>query len=89
MEAVPPERSVTDAKHATCVRRVMRDGKPVYQVRCPNCGKWGDIDDAQLRGRVSMLHEECGWHETLDLSGDPLVQQNDEYEYLRGMTRGR
>lgn len=66
-----------------------RDGEPLYQVKCPDCGRWGSIDDDQLRGRVSILHEECDWHETHDFSDDPLVASNDEYDYLRGELRGR
>ena len=76
---------------AARVRRVKRDGEYVWQFRCPGCEKWGTIDDDQLRGRVSIHHDapECGFHETLDMSGDPLVQQHDEFDYIKDATRGR
>jgi hypothetical protein len=64
------------------LRHVLRDGEWIWQLRCPRCGKWGLIDDDQLRGRVSILHEECGFHETHDLSSDPLVQSVDDFDYF-------
>ena len=30
-------------------------------AKCPACGAWGDIDDDQLAGRVSLICD-CGWH---------------------------
>jgi hypothetical protein len=47
----------------------IRDGSPVYQLRCPGCGVWGDIDDDQRHGRVSVDHtnmDGCTFHETRD-----------------------
>ena len=52
------------------IRSVRRDEAVVWQFRCPRCLLWGDIDDDQLRGRVSIDHWEnsgCGFHETHDL----------------------
>ena len=75
----------TPESHAARVRRVKRDGEYVWQFRCPGCERWGTVDDDQLRGRVSMIcGHECGFHETLDLSHDPLVAQVDEHDALRG-----
>lgn len=71
------------------LRYVLRDGEQVPKLRCPNCGKWGTLDDDQLHGRVSILHDSCGFHETLDFSRHPLVLQNDEYEYLAERTKRR
>jgi hypothetical protein len=60
------------------LRVVIRDGEPVFQLRCPGCGVWGDLDDDQLHGRVSTEHSAgsddrgyasssgCGFHETRD-----------------------
>jgi len=44
-----------------------RDGKPIKKLRCPDCGIFGQIDDDQFHGRVSVLCE-CGFHETIDFS---------------------
>jgi hypothetical protein len=55
----------------------------VWRFRCPVCGVWGDIDDEQLHGEVSIDHTEfvrykrddlpegtrCTFHETYDLYG--------------------
>lgn len=51
------------------LRTVRRDGEIVWQFRCPSCGEWGDIDDDQLHGRVSIDHTDtgCEFHETHDL----------------------
>lgn len=75
---VGPDRDAATVYPA--LRRVQRDGEYIWQVCCPRCEKWGDVDDDQLHGRVSMLHDECGWHATLDFSNDAFVQQHDEYE---------
>jgi len=40
-----------------------RDGGLIRQAQCPDCGIWGELDDDQYHGRVSMLCE-CGYHET-------------------------
>lgn len=41
----------------------------MYWLRCPECGGLGQIDDDQLHGRVSVLCDDCGYHETRDWSG--------------------
>ena len=51
------------------LRSVRRDGKIVWRFRCPHCYRWGDIDDGQLHGRVSIDHTDtgCTFHQTCDL----------------------
>lgn len=49
------------------LRYHQRDGLPVLQLQCPGCGRWGDIDDDQANGRVSVDHAGdggCNFHET-------------------------
>jgi hypothetical protein len=50
------------------IREAKRDGAFVWQLRCPECGKWADLDDDQMHGRVSVdhTHEGCTFHETRD-----------------------
>lgn len=36
------------------------------QAKCPQCEKWGDIDEDQLVGAVSLVCEICGWHGYID-----------------------
>lgn len=53
------------------LRQVIRDGCPLWQLRCPGCGTWADIDDDQLHGRVTVDHtnqEGCWYHETHDFA---------------------
>ena len=52
------------------LKEVIRDGEPIIKLKCPKCGKWLDIDDDQIHGRISIWHDvpECGFHETEDLS---------------------
>lgn len=71
------------------IHQTRRDGELVWQLQCPACGHWGDIDDDQLHGRVSVNHgplepgqspEEgngcpcgCVFHETRDWAGSAEV----------------
>lgn len=52
------------------LRVIVRDGQEVLQLRCGGCAAWGDVDDDQVHGRVSVHHDEaddgCGYHETHD-----------------------
>lgn len=51
------------------IRQVISDGELVWKLRCPQCGRWGQIDEDQLYGRVSVDHTdppECTFHETRD-----------------------
>jgi len=53
------------------IKKVVRDEKEVLKLRCPKCEKWGDIDNEQYHGQISILCD-CGYHETLDLSKLPI-----------------
>jgi hypothetical protein len=35
------------------------------QAKCPDCGIWGDVDDEQLAGTVSLICA-CEWHGYID-----------------------
>lgn len=52
------------------LRAIERDGARVFQVKCPVCATWADVDDDQLHGRVSTYHDPadggCGFHESFD-----------------------
>jgi hypothetical protein len=63
------------------LRSIISDGEPIVQLQCPGCGVWGEVDDDQLRGRVSTEHSigpddthpnepsrsgGCGFHEARD-----------------------
>lgn len=50
------------------LRTVIRDGEEVWQLRCPGCEMWADVDEDQFYGRVSVEHVECGYHDTHDWS---------------------
>ncbi len=51
------------------LKSVRRDGGIVWKFRCPDCHQWGDIDDDQFRGRVSIDHTDtgCTFHQAYDL----------------------
>ena len=53
-----------DLQAAPRIRQKKRDGTRIWQLKCPGCGAWGDLDDDQFHGRISVLHEECGFHDT-------------------------
>lgn len=42
------------------LKQVIKDGKPVKQLRCVTCGKWGDIDDDQYNGKFPTTCIGCG-----------------------------
>lgn len=48
-----------------------REGNEVRQAKCPGCGMWGDVDDDQWHGRVSLDCPECPYHETHNLNEAP------------------
>jgi len=52
------------------VRLVRRDGELVRNFKCPGCGQWGDVDDDQWHGRVSIECPDCSFHETRDIFGE-------------------
>ena len=56
---------------------IRQDGERVWNLQCPQCNHWGQIDSDQLHGKVSLDHTDCGitrassecqctWHETHD-----------------------
>lgn len=51
------------------LRSVRRDDGITWQLRCPECHHWADVDDDQLHGRVSIDHTDtgCTFHATHDL----------------------
>jgi hypothetical protein len=49
-------------------RKVLRDGEIICQLKCPGCQTWGDIDDDQWHGKVSIDCPTCDFHETVHLS---------------------
>lgn len=59
---------------------VFRDGEPVMKLKCPGCGGWGDLDDDQFHGRVSVDHtgEGCTYHETHDFAEAFAVEAGNE-----------
>jgi hypothetical protein len=50
------------------IRERNRDGKIINQLCCPDCETWGDLDDDQYNGRVSIQCPVCDYHETINLS---------------------
>lgn len=52
------------------IMTVQRDGELVRKFKCPKCGEWGEIDDDQYHGHVSIHHdvEGYGFHETINLT---------------------
>ena len=76
-EAAAPAELLEVSTPWGTLKTVLRDGPHIWKLRCPECGHWGDIDEDQLRGRVSLDHTNCGrdyppsecdcaWHETHD-----------------------
>lgn len=62
------------------IKRVTRDGDVVVQVKCPDCGVWGDVDKDQFFGLVSIKCD-CGHHATVNFAA---------YEHKHGVTsRGK
>lgn len=47
---------VIECSNGGALWRVVRDGTPVWKLRCPGCGEWADIDDDQFHGRASVDH---------------------------------
>lgn len=47
-----------------------RDGVKTIQLQCPQCETWGEIDEEQFHGRVSVVcvTPGCKYHETHDFS---------------------
>lgn len=49
------------------VKKVIRDNQEILKFKCPECKIWGQIDNDQYNGRISILCN-CGFHETIKLS---------------------
>ncbi len=47
------------------LKQVVRDGKPIWTLKCPKCKQWGSIDDDQFHGRVSVACL-CTFHKTVN-----------------------
>ena len=47
---------------------VVRDGEFVRQYKCPGCQNWGDIDEDQFHGTVSIDCPNCEYHETINVA---------------------
>lgn len=83
-----PETPLPQLSGAAVKTVIQYEGEPpndrrttVWKLRCPVCGVWGEIDDDQLHGRVSIDHTDfvrlksddppegfrCTFHETHDL----------------------
>ena len=57
------------------VKEVIRDGIKIKKFRCLKCSIWGQIDDEQFNGKVSILCD-CGFHETINLN-EVINEQNE------------
>jgi hypothetical protein len=64
------------------LRTVRRDDAMIWQFRCPECHHWGDIDDDQLHGRVSLDHTNCE-HKADDRCPCTFHQAHDLYAMAR------
>lgn len=52
----PPLRKPIYFADGAAFAEGLRDGQRVWKFRCPECHAWGDINDDQLHGRVSIDH---------------------------------
>lgn len=64
--------------------RCIGDGK-TWELLCPGCSRWGELDDDQLHGRISVDHSGarvhigggewvvCDYHETHDFAAAILA----------------
>ena len=66
--------SVIVTGELTEYRAVTRDGVPGWLWKCPGCGTWGNLDNDQWLGVVSVDHaaDGCsgGYHETHNFAAD-------------------
>ncbi len=80
--------------------QVIRDGQPTRLLRCPVCGVWGEIDDDQFAGRISVEHSigpddlhpdaphgesGCTFHETIDIVANGEYVEPAVYHDLAGL----
>jgi hypothetical protein len=49
----------------------------MFLLECPGCGEWGQLDDDQMNGRVSVDHASMGcpgkYHETHDFAKELAI----------------
>lgn len=45
------------------IKQIIQDGILIWKMKCPACKVWGELDNDQLFGKVSVLCN-CGFHET-------------------------
>lgn len=57
------------------VKDLDRD-KLITKLKCPGCGQWGEIDDEQLQGHVSIDCPDCEFHETIDFTSVAVVYES-------------
>jgi len=57
------------------LKKVIRDGKEVLKLKCPDCKIWAELDDDQYNGKVSILCD-CGFHKTINLKASNPVEPN-------------
>ena len=50
------------------LKKVTFNGKETWKLQCPVCGVWGYIDDDQKKGKISIMCECGGFHETIDFT---------------------
>lgn len=61
-----PLEGLPGAELAAPLREELGITGPVWKLRCPACGVWGEIDDDQLHGRVSVDHTDYVRHRSED-----------------------
>lgn len=52
------------------IKVILRDGKEQFQLQCPGCETWGDVDKDQIDGLVSCVCPKCGAHWTVEVDDD-------------------
>lgn len=65
------------------LHRVTRDGHAIWELRCPQCGHWGEIDEDQLHGRVSTDHTHS------DTNGNPICTFHETRNWFEAAERVR
>lgn len=58
------------------IKIVKRDGILIKKFQCPLCEVFGEIDNDQFHGRISILCD-CGFHETIDLAKEKFVNYEE------------
>lgn len=50
------------------IARFTTDGKPSIKFKCPGCDEWGNIDNDQFHGNVSIDCVDCEFHDTVNIA---------------------